>query len=61
MQNTDSDCSKWEEIHGFSTPGEYEVFSKLLNFVAALGEVQEIPVDPDYGHGRSTVDGGSGV
>lgn len=34
----------WEEIHGFSTPGEYRRFCDWLESQVAVGLVEKIPV-----------------
>ena len=39
----------WEEIHGFSSPGEYERFLEYIQEQIRTGRVQEIPIDPSYG------------
>jgi hypothetical protein len=41
----------WEEIHGFTSQGEYESFVKYLETQVATGVAREQPVDPLYGKG----------
>jgi hypothetical protein len=44
--------SGWEEIHGFSTPEEYRRFVEYIQRQVALGQAEEVPVDPSYGPGE---------
>jgi hypothetical protein len=41
----------WEEIHGFSSPGEYRRFVQYIEEQAKSDVAREIPVDPLYGKG----------
>ena len=45
-------CIRWEEIHGFTSPSEYERFSKYISNQVKLGQVEEITPDPEYGPGE---------
>lgn len=38
----------WEEIHGFTTPGEYKTFCAYIDAQVASGIAQERDPDPDY-------------
>jgi len=42
----------WEEIHGFTSPGEYTRFVRYLEGQVAAGQALEVPVDLDYGSGE---------
>jgi hypothetical protein len=44
--------SGWEEIHAFSTPGEYRRFVEYIQRQVALGQAEEVPVDPSYDPGE---------
>jgi hypothetical protein len=41
-----------EEIHGFSTRGEYQRFVEYIERQVAAGQAEEISVDPSYGPGE---------
>jgi hypothetical protein len=41
----------WEEIHGFSSPGEYKRFVQYLERQVIAGTATELPADPLYGRG----------
>jgi hypothetical protein len=41
----------WEEIHGFTSPGEYERLVHYLEGQVATGLASEQPADPLYGKG----------
>ena len=41
----------WEEIHGFTSPGEYTRFVQYLEGQVATGVAREQPVDPLYEKG----------
>jgi hypothetical protein len=60
MKNCD-----WEEIRGFTSPGEYQRFLSYIEGLVSSGYAQEIPVDPTYAPnqihgGRWFVDHGTG-
>lgn len=42
----------WEEIHGFSSPGEYDRFVKYIHAQVASGHAEEIEANADYGRGE---------
>jgi len=44
--------SKWEEIHGFSSPTEYGRFIKYIEAQVDQGQAEELPVEPNYGAGE---------
>ena len=46
-----SNAVPWEEIHGFSSPGEYQLFVRYIEDEVAAGTTKELPVDPLYGKG----------
>lgn len=37
-----------EEIHGFISPGEYLKFLKYIEQHVSIGNLTEVPVDPNY-------------
>lgn len=41
----------WEEIHGFTSPGEYNRFVQYVEGQVANGAAKELPADPLYGKG----------
>lgn len=41
-----------QEIHGFSSPAEYNRFREFIEKNVANGKLEEIPPDPDYGRGE---------
>lgn len=41
----------WEEIRGFSSPGEYQRFVQYIGEQTTSGVAREVPVDPLYGKG----------
>jgi len=41
--------SRWEEIQGFVSPGEFDRFVKYLDRQIAEGVAREVDCDPDYG------------
>jgi hypothetical protein len=41
----------WEEIRGFTSPGEYQRFVRYIEGLVSSGYVEEVPVDPAYGPG----------
>jgi hypothetical protein len=42
----------WEEIHGFTSPGEYDRFVKYLHGQVTSGLAEEVEVDENYGRGE---------
>ena len=42
----------WEEIHGFSSPSEYERFVRYIEGQVSAGNAREVDVDSDYGRGE---------
>ena len=42
----------WEEIHGFSSPDEFNRFIQYIEEQVRMGHVNEINPDPDYGYGE---------
>jgi len=42
----------WEEIHGFSGPGEYERFVRYIHGQVASGHADEVEADGEYGRGE---------
>jgi hypothetical protein len=42
----------WEEIHGFTSPGEYDRFVKYIHGLLASGHAEEVEVDENYGRGE---------
>lgn len=44
-------CKKWEEIHGFETPGKYRQFLDYLEELKHSGQIEEISSDPNYHRG----------
>jgi hypothetical protein len=42
----------WEEIHGFTSPGEYDRFVQYIHDQVASGHAEEVDVDDDYGRGE---------
>jgi hypothetical protein len=42
----------WEEIHGFSSPGEFDRFIIYIENQVKVGLANEIEPDPDYGKGE---------
>ena len=42
----------WEEIHGFRTLDEYDVFECQIENLLQSGKISEVPADPDYGYGE---------
>lgn len=42
----------WEEIHGFSSPGEYQRFLHYIEAQVKAMQAREIKPDPDYGSGK---------
>lgn len=42
----------WEEIHGFSSPNEYDRFVKYIEAQVSQGQAVEVPVNPHYGAGE---------
>jgi hypothetical protein len=49
--------SRWYEIHGFSSLGEFDRFAEYLRREVDAGDAKEVAVDEDYSHGE--VYGGS--
>lgn len=49
--------SRWYEIDGFVSPGEYERFCAYLQGQVDAGIARQVPADPDYT--RSEVSGGA--
>lgn len=41
----------WEEIHGFTSPGEFRRFLKYVERQVASGTAEELPANPLYGKG----------
>ena len=41
----------WEEIHGFTTPGEYKRFVQYLEEQVVAGVAKELPAAPLYRKG----------
>ena len=41
----------WEEIHGFTSPGEYTRFVQYIEGQVMSGAAKELPADPLYGKG----------
>lgn len=41
-------CEKWDEIHGFTSPSEYERFVRWLNEQEAAGVIEMVPVGRRY-------------
>ena len=41
----------WEEIHGFTSPGEYKRFVQYIEGQVVSGAAEELPADPLYGKG----------
>ena len=41
----------WEEIHGFTNPGEYGRFLEFMRGQAASGHAEEVEADEHYGQG----------
>jgi hypothetical protein len=39
----------WEEIHGFTSPGEYDRFVRYIEDQVSMGVAREREVDPRYG------------
>jgi hypothetical protein len=46
-----SKCA-WEEIHGFTSLGEYQRFVEYMETQVKMGHAREIEPDPDYGYGE---------
>ena len=44
--------SHWEEIHGFTSPNEYERFVKYIEKQVANGIAREVNPDPNYDKGE---------
>jgi hypothetical protein len=42
----------WEEIHGFSSLGEYGRFAEYIEAQVDQGQAEEIPTDLTYGAGE---------
>lgn len=42
----------WEEIHGFSSPSEYQRFVAYIEQQVVAGHAEEIPVSATYGKGE---------
>jgi len=42
----------WEEIHGFTSLGEYNRFVLYIGDQVATGHIREIDSDPEYGQGE---------
>lgn len=42
----------WEEIHGFSSPSEYNRFVQYIEQQVKAGYVREIDTDFDYSYGE---------
>jgi len=42
----------WEEIHGFSGPGESERFVRYIHGQVASGHADEVEADGEYGRGE---------
>ena len=42
----------WEEIHGFSSPAEYQQFVFYIESQVSAGYAEEVPADRDYGYGE---------
>ena len=42
----------WEEIHGFTSPGEYARFMKYLEGQVSSGHAEEVEAEDDYGRGE---------
>lgn len=43
--------SAWEEIHGFSSPGEYDRFVRYIEQQVTAGLAREVETNPLYGKG----------
>jgi hypothetical protein len=43
--------STWEEIHGFSSPGEYDRFVRYIEQQVTAGLAREVETNPLYGKG----------
>ena len=41
----------WEEIHGFTSPGEYTRFVQYIEGQVMSGAAKELPADPTVGKG----------
>ena len=41
----------WEEIHGFTSPGEYTRFVRYIEGQVMSGAAKELPADPTVGKG----------
>lgn len=44
--------SRWEEIRGFVSPGEFDRFVQYLERQIAAGVAREVDCEPDYGPGQ---------
>ena len=42
----------WEQIHGFSSPGEYRRFVSFIEVQVSQGQADEVPVELGYGAGE---------
>lgn len=42
---------RYDPIHGFMSPGEYDRFVGFIEEQAAAGNLRELPVDKEYGKG----------
>lgn len=42
----------WEEIHGFTSPSDYDRLVEFIHALVASGHAEELEVDPDYGRGE---------
>ena len=42
----------WEEIHGFTSPGEFSRFVRYIENRVKDGDAEEIDADPDYEKGK---------
>lgn len=48
----DKSVVPWEEIHGFSSPSEYERFIRYIEAQVASGIAREVPADENYSAGE---------
>ena len=52
MDSEMTESPDWEEINGFSSPGEYKRFVEYIERQIAEGAAQEIPMDEGYHKGE---------
>lgn len=45
-------CIVWEEIHGFSSPDEYNRFVNYIEGQVHADHAKEVEPEPDYGRGE---------